>query len=283
MRSLLLIVICFCCQNLFSQALSFSLGGYVSELESKKRIEGATIKLVSSDNAIIEIKTDSTGHYFFGSSAVRPNTSYVVSASAMDVRTPEFTSGLMGNPKAKFTTVGDSVSRAFRQDLVLKKAIICFGAFPMITFDKNSDSITPFQRANLDLLVRIMVENPNITVEVDAHSSPDEKDPQMLSYMRAKKVVNFLIIEKQIDPNRISPAGYGSSKPLIIYGDSTAPSGKIIPNGTVLTKEWIKKNCPKPVDQEYANHLNRRVVFSVLRRDYFPEKKVSTSGTEPGK
>jgi hypothetical protein len=109
--------------------------------------------------------------------------------------------------------------------------------------------------------------------------------------------VDYLIAEKGIDPNRISPAGYGESRPAKTDRDLTTPSGKLIPAGTILSQTWIDKNFPERKnkdDYEYVMQINRRVVFTILRKDYVPagtkdegpkkapEIKVTKSASEGG-
>lgn len=269
MKPGLLLISCLFFLNSFSQNLSFLLEGYVTETHSKKSIQGATVKLVGSDNTVLETKTDSTGYYFFSSTAVKPNTSYVVSASAMDVKMPGFPNGFLGNPKAKITTRGETASKRFRQDFQLNKLLGCTMRMPIMTFKKNSDAILPTSSGELDILIKVLTENPNLVVELSSHSSYDEKDPKGISFKRAQKVVDALT-SKGIDANRLIPKAYGDIKPFVTQGDSTAPSGQVIPGQTSLSKEWIKTNLAQPADQEYAARLNSRVTFSILRRDYVP-------------
>jgi peptidoglycan-associated lipoprotein len=121
-------------------------------------------------------------------------------------------------------------------------------------------------------LYKILVENPNITVELAAHTdsrSPDKYNLD-LSYKRAKSCVDYLI-SKGVSGDRITPKGYGESRPL----EYTVNGKKI-----VLTEKYI--NSFKTVEEREALHQqNRRVVFSVLRTDYVeknktPEEKAKT-------
>ena len=150
---------------------------------------------------------------------------------------------------------------------------------------------------SLEFLFKVLSESPNITVELSAHTDyrSDAVYNQKLSFRRAKTCVDYLISSRGVDPNRISPAGYGESRPLITDRDLTTPSGKLIPNRTVLTEKWIDKNFPKTKnkdDYEFVMQQNRRVVFSILRKDYVPaggtidktapEIKVTESKSEGG-
>src|ERR1035437_1125348 len=260
--------------------LLYMLEGYVTEELTKLPVPNATVKLVCSDNTSFEIKTDAKGYYKYETNGqsryINSATSYVASASALDVKTHDFPDGLLGNPKAKITTVGLSESTNFRQDFVLKK-IIKNMRMPLVLFnlDKYDLGHPSNPKDSLEFLVKVMNESPNITVELSAHTDyrNDAKYNQDLSYRRAKTCVDYLVTEKGIDPNRISPAGYGESQPAITDRDITTPSGKLISKGTTLSEKWIDKNFPEKKnkdDYEYVMQLNRRVVFTILRKDYVP-------------
>src|ERR1035437_6171799 len=232
--------------------LLYMLEGYVTEELSKLPVPNATIKLVGSDNTSFEIKTDAKGYYKYETNGesryINAATSYVVSASALDVKTTDFPDGLLGNPKAKITTVGLKESTNFRQDFVLKK-IVKNMHVPMVLFslDKYDLDHPSNPKDSLEYLVKVMSESPNITVELSAHTDyrSDAKYNQTLSFNRAKTCVDYLITSKGIDPKRISPAGYGESQPSVMQQDVKTPSGKIIPKGTILSQTWIDKNFPE--------------------------------------
>lgn len=279
----------------------FMLEGAVTEESTKLPVPGATVKLVGSDNTSYEIKTDAKGYYKYDilnatTRYINAQTSYVVSASALDVKTADFPDGLLGNPKAKITTVGLKESTNFKQDFVLKK-IVKEMRMPLVLFnlDKYDLEHPSHPQDSLEYLIQTMNENPNIVVELAAHTDyrNDAKYNQTLSFNRAKTCVDY-IISKGIAPDRIVPAGYGESQPAITDRNFTLPSGKVLPKGTQLKEQWIDKNYPKAKnkdDYEAVMQINRRVVFKVLRKDYVPsgtkdakapEIKVTKSASEGG-
>ncbi|MFH1005615.1 MAG: OmpA family protein [Bacteroidota bacterium] len=261
--------------------LIFMLEGYVTEEITKLPVPGATVKLIGSDNTSFEQKTDAKGYYRFDINGqaryINPNSSYIVSASALDVKTSNFPDGLLGNPKAKITTVGVKESTNFRQDFVLKK-IVKEMRMPLVLFllDKYDMNHPSNPRDSLEFLVKVMSESPNITVELSAHTDyrNDAKYNQTLSFNRAKTCVDYLIVVKEIDPNRLSPAGYGESRPAVLDRDHILPSKKVVPAKTILSQKWIDQNYPENKnkdDYEYLMQINRRVVFTILRKDYVPK------------
>ncbi|MEW6469369.1 MAG: OmpA family protein [Bacteroidota bacterium] len=270
--------------------LLFTLSGVVLEKDSKKPIEGATVKLLGSDGSVAEMKTDKTGFYKFDVNGnarfINASTSYVVSASGLDIKTPEAPDGYLGNPKGKITTIGVEVATDFKQDfelLLVKKEI----RLPLILFnlDKYDLAHPSNPKDSLEYLYKILVENPTIVVELGAHTdyrSPTEYN-KTLSFNRAKTCVEYLVKEKGIAGDRIVPKGYGEGSPAITDKDLTTPGGKLIPKGTKLTEQWINKNFPtkKGDDYEFVMQINRRVVFSVLRKDYVPKDGVKEENPFP--
>lgn len=270
--------------------LIYMLEGFVTEELTKLPVPNATVKLVGSDNTSFEIKTDVKGYYRYETNGltryINSNTSYVVSASALDVKTPDFPDGLLGNPKAKITTVGLTESTDLKQNFALKK-IIKEMRMPLVLFnlDKYDLDHPSNPKDSLEFLVKTMSENPNITVELSAHTDyrSDAKYNQTLSFNRAKTCVDYLISEKGIDPARISPAGYGESRPSELQTDVTLPGGKVVRAGTVLSQKWIDKEHPERKnkdDYEFIMQINRRVVFTILRKDYVPSE--TTEGQPKG-
>ena len=158
------------------QNIKFTLHGQVTDNFEKNPIAGATVKLVGSDNSSVEIKTDSSGKYFFDSQFIKLNTSYVVSASALDVINKKTWRGYLGNPKAKFSTKDSTNSTNFIQDFALAQIPQCILHIPFVPFLKNSSKLESNAKDSLDYVVKIFKENPNIVIGVEGHSSCDENN-----------------------------------------------------------------------------------------------------------
>jgi outer membrane protein OmpA-like peptidoglycan-associated protein len=86
------------------------------------------------------------------------------------------------------------------------------------TFGTSSDSyfnlydrLTPNAYIMLDQIVRLMNKYANVRLEVAVHT--DKSDLYDKSQMRAQIIINYLI-NRGINTNRLTPAGYGSSKPV---------------------------------------------------------------------
>ena len=135
-----------------------------------------------------------------------------------------------------------------------------------IFYDFDKATLRPESTASLDELIKLLEENPNVTIELSAHC--DYRGPaqynKQLSQRRAEAVVAYLI-EHGIEKERLSPVGYGKEKPKTVKKKLTEKH-PFLHEGDVLTEEFIKNL--KPEEQDVCNQLNRRTEFIVLRTTY---------------
>lgn len=124
--------------------------------------------------------------------------------------------------------------------IVLDKAIV----LDNIYYDFDRAEIRPDAALELDKLVNILKDNPQIVIELSSHtdSRGDVAYNIDLSQRRAESAVNY-IISKGIQPRRITARGYGENRP-------------IIPNATT----------------EEEHQVNRRTEFKVT--DITPEANI---------
>lgn len=130
-----------------------------------------------------------------------------------------------------------------------------------IFYDFDKATLRPESKTALDEIVVMLEDNPNVSVEMGAHT--DRKGGEEynigLSERRAKSVVDYLV-EKRISPDRLSWMGYGKSRPKTV----TKRINKEFPQfaeGVTLTEELID-TLPE-ADQEIADQINRRTEFQV--------------------
>lgn len=131
-------------------------------------------------------------------------------------------------------------------------------------FDKAD--LTDNSREALDRLVKVLKENPNITIELSAHCDYRGRAEynERLSQRRAESVVKYLT-EHGIEAERLTAKGYGESQPKTVSKKMTEKYPFLHEND-VLTEEFILKlNLEQ---QEVCNSLNRRTEFRVLRTTY---------------
>ncbi|MDE6690017.1 MAG: OmpA family protein [Prevotella sp.] len=156
-----------------------------------------------------------------------------------------------------------------------------------IFYDFDKATLRSESTEALDKLIDLLNENPNVTIELSAHTDyrGSAAYNERLSQRRAESVVNYLI-EHGIAQDRLSPVGYGKQKPKIVKRKLTE-TYTWLKEGDVLTEEFIKA-LDDEEKQEICNQLNRRTEFIVLRTTYGMDLKSASAPadaptpTEPG-
>jgi outer membrane protein OmpA-like peptidoglycan-associated protein len=142
-----------------------------------------------------------------------------------------------------------------------------------IFYDFDKATLRPESTEALDQLVKLLNENPHVTIELSAHTDYKGSDQynERLSQRRAESVVKYLIAHG-IASDRLTPKGYGESKPKTIKR-KVAEKYPFLKEKDVLTEEFIK-TLEDAEQQEQCNQMNRRTEFRVLRTTYglFPKK-----------
>ncbi len=135
-----------------------------------------------------------------------------------------------------------------------------------IFYDFDKATLRPESTVALDELVKLLNENPNVTIELSAHCDykGSAEYNKLLSQRRAEAVVEYLTA-KGISRDRLSPVGYGKEKPKTIKKKLTEKYPWLKEND-VLSEEFILKLDKDK--QEVCNQLNRRTEFIVLRTTY---------------
>lgn len=135
-----------------------------------------------------------------------------------------------------------------------------------IFYDFDKATLRPESATALDELVKLLNDNPHVTIELSAHTDYKGSDiyNERLSQRRAESVVRYLI-EHGIASDRLTPKGYGESKPKKIK-KKVAERYPFLKEGDELTEDYIAKLSEE--QQEKCNQLNRRTEFRVLRTTY---------------
>lgn len=137
---------------------------------------------------------------------------------------------------------------------------------------------------SLDRLVALLQENPNVTIELSSHCDYRGNDQynERLSQRRAESVVRYLI-DHGIAADRLTPKGYGESRPKIVKR-RVAEQNPFLHVGDTLTEAFIHA-LPDEAQREACNALNRRTEFRVLRTTYGLFEKLAANkpneGAEP--
>lgn len=237
---------------------NFSVYGKVYDTDTKEPIAGATVELFGSDGTSLSVKTQDAGTYRY---ELKPGYKYKVSAS--------FT-GYLTQFK-ELSTEGLDESKDFEAnfDFPLKSTAKPI-QLPEVFYDLDKYSLRPESESALDGLMKVLDENPTITIKLTAHTDfrADDNYNLTLSNNRAKSCYNYLI-KKGIDPARLSKEGRGEKDAKEVENDTDYPPFK---RGDKLTEEFILALTSEEL-KEKAHQYNRRTEFTVLGTDYVPKEK----------
>lgn len=220
--------------------------------ENQNPIPDAYVRLVSNSgiNARVQVKKDGTYRI-----KIDKNIDCVMMATAR---------GYL-NKEARLSTVGVKESKIFSQDFSL---VTIYKPIQMdnIFYDFGKWTLTPASETGLQELVKILRDNPNITIEISAHTDHvgNNEANKTLSERRAQSVVEYLI-SAGIAKDRLTAVGYGEEKPFVVNA-VTAQKFSFLKENDELTEAFV--NALPADQQEQAKQINRRTEFRVLKTTY---------------
>ena len=196
------------------------------------------MKLVdANDNELDEMVTGTDGKFQF---RVYENENYELIAEKQGKDAEKYYV-----TRVPYSTVGKSIPQeelkelvtnvtfdttVYLEPIILEKPIV----LKNIYYEFAKWDITPQSAQELDRLVQIMKDNPDIIIELSSHTdSVDTEAYNMrLSQRRAEAAVNYLI-QAGISPDRLIAKGYGESRPI---APNTNPDGTDNPEGRALNR-----------------------------------------------
>lgn len=231
--------------------LEFLIEGKILNTDGEHLSE-ATLRLVGNDGTNVKTQIRRDGTYRL---KLNKDTRY-----AMLVASRGFL-----NQKHTFTTEGLKDSHTYEQDFTLapiSKPVKMDNIF----FKFGSWELTPDSEAGLKALVKLLNDNPNITIELAAHTDlvGNNEANQELSHKRAQSVVDYLI-KSGIEKERLTAIGYGEEKPVVV-DENLHKLYPYMPKDQVLDEAFITTLTADK--QEVCNSLNRRTEFRVLKTTY---------------
>ena len=122
-----------------------------------------------------------------------------------------------------------------KKDVVLEKIKVGVKmTLNNIFFDSGKSTLRKESNVELDKVIKLMKQNPEIKFEISGHtdSKGDDKQNLVLSQARAKAVVDYLV-KKGVDKKRLIAKGYGETQPV---APNTLPNGKPDPEGMQLNR-----------------------------------------------
>lgn len=212
------------------------------------------VTVTADDGEVVYLETDSAG---IAEMPVKPQHEYVFVTD-----NPRFLKGkgLLSTYKEK----GDRIYDLVVEMQPIEKSIV----IPNIYFDVAKWDLREDAMENLKELLTVLEENPNITIELSAHTDMVGNDQAnlILSDRRANSVVNYLI-EKGVYWDRLVAKGYGETRPRQI-NEKDAQFYPFLKVGDVLTEPFVRRL--RGQEKETAMQLNRRIEFKVLNTNYKP-------------
>ena len=231
--------------------LRYIVEGKVTDTSNEIIGDGA-VRIIGTDgfNAKVQLKKDGTYKV-----KLNPNAQYVMLCTSR---------GYL-NQKSQLTTAGERDSKTYTQNFSLatiSKPVTMDNIF----YEFGKWELTPQSEAGLKSLVKLLNDNPNITIELSAHTDMvgNEAANKTLSEKRAQSVVDYLI-KNGIEKERLTPVGYGKDKPVVVDA-ALNKKYNFLPVGQQLTPDFII-TLTEP-QQETANQINRRTEFKVISTTY---------------
>ncbi len=233
-------------------ALVYAIEGRVFD-DKGDPLGETTIRLVGDNGDNVKMRTKKDGTYRVNLSL---NTKYVMLASHR---------GYL-NASHQFNTNGLIDSKLFENDFTLT-SLSRPVKMDNIFYEFGKWTLTASSEAGLQGLVKILIDNPNIAIELSAHTDMVGNDAsnKELSQKRAQSVVDYLI-KAGIDKGRLTPVGYGESKPVVVSEELAEQYKLFMKKGDVLSPEFIEQLTTE--QQEICNQINRRTEFKVTKTTY---------------
>lgn len=231
--------------------ITIFIEGIVNDVDEYP-IEDATVRIVGKDGLNLKVPVKKDGTYRV---ELERDIRYVMMASARGYLNQNYE--LHTGPEEKNETyIVDFFLSPISKPVVIDN----------IFYDFDKATLRPESKKALDEMIKMLNDNPNVTIELGAHTDRKGTDQynERLAQRRAQSVVDYLIAGG-IEAARLEAKGYGESVPKTI-NKKMAKQFDFLKEGDVLTEEFILALPPE--QQEIADQINRRTEFKVLRTNY---------------
>ena len=231
--------------------MEFFVEGTVND-EAGNPIADAKLRLVGSDGTNSKVNARRDGTYKI---KLKKDVKYVMLATAR---------GFL-NAKEQWNTLDLKDSKTYTKDFALSP-ISRPVTMENIFYEFGRWEITKASEEELLKLVKLLNDNPNITIELSAHTDlvGNEEFNMDLSQKRAQSCCDFLI-GHGIEKERLTPVGYGKTMPMVCT-KALNKQYPWMPLDQKLDEAYI---LSLPADkQEICNQINRRTEFKVIKTTY---------------
>ena len=231
--------------------MEFIAEGTITD-EAGNPISDAKLRIVGSDGTNSKLNARRDGTYKI---KLKKDVKYVMLVTArghLNAKEQWHTKGLKDSKTYEMNFALNPISRPVKMDNIFYE----FGRW----------ELTKASETELEKLVKLLNDNPNITIELSAHTDMKGNDEfnQELSQKRAQSCCDYLI-QHGIEKERLTPVGYGKTKP-VVADKAINKQYPFIPVEQVLDEAFILKL--KADQQEICNQINRRTEFKVIKTTY---------------
>lgn len=170
------------------------------------------VKLMDENGTLVDdIISSRAGSFSF---PIEPERSYTLIGDKPDYFTERTQFSTIGERVAQEDLVQRFTEKTFNSEVTLDPIIINKAILiPNIYYDLNRAEIRNDAATELDKLVLLLADNPNIQIELSSHTDSRAEDDynQELSQRRAQSAVDY-IVSQGISRNRLVAKGYGESE-----------------------------------------------------------------------
>jgi peptidoglycan-associated lipoprotein len=254
-----------CCNDLYNVSLKKIVADLIAttfDAETKQPLSGVTLELIDlkvGGSKVVDTKTNEGGNNF--DFPLELDKSYMIIGSADNYERDTVT----------FNTVGLFDSKTYQEKLYLKpgrKTITIRREEPFllenILYEFDDDKILPVAEPDLQLVLDLMKQYPDMVIELSSHTDARGTDQynRDLSQRRAESARRWLTT-RSVERKRIEAKGYGESAPKTVDA-RTAAKFPFLKTGDVLTEEFINAFLPDSTKFENAHFVNRRTEFKII-------------------
>ncbi|MBR5469882.1 MAG: OmpA family protein [Paludibacteraceae bacterium] len=215
-------------------------------------LQDAIVKLIGNNGTNVKQRAKKDGTYRM---VLEKNEQYVMLASCRGYLNQSFmlsTDSLTDSKSFKHEFELVSISKPIQIDNIFYE----FGKW----------NLTASSEKALEGLVKLLNDNPNITIEIASHTDMkgNEEFNMNLSEKRAQSVVDFLV-RSGIESERLTAKGYGKSKPMEV-SKQLAKKYRFLKEGHLLDEKYCELFTQEQKD--IIDQINRRTEFKVIKTTY---------------
>ena len=234
--------------------IEYYVAGIVRDAKTNAKLARAELKLSGDDGSSLKRVTEKDGAYKF---RLASNAKYLITVTREEY---------FAQKSNEISTFELKESKTFTENLSMtsyEKPM----EIPNIFFQFGKADLSTESTASLDMLAQIMNDNPNIVVELLAHTDNRGSDEanMILSQRRAQAVIDYLTVNG-IEQERMIAKGLGESYPRTVTREIVALF-PFLKAGQVLDEKFIN-TLSNEEQKEQCHALNRRTEIQVVFDKY---------------